>query len=764
MLKEKLLSFSEENKLTYNPSFFRIYNSAEKAALENLLSEGKVSFVHDEIYSQLQELIKSQNPSVRIKNDEYRERIANHLNRQEIEEYGVWVYYPWSRRLVHLLDEEEFVPVRTNRNQFKITKQEQELLKGKKIGIVGLSVGQSIALTIAMERICGELRLADFDVAELSNLNRLRTGLHNMGTNKTIIAAREIMEIDPFIKIKLFHEGLHKQNMDEFFSHDGKLDLFIEVCDGIDIKIESRFKARELNIPVVMDTNDRGMLDVERFDLEPDRPILHGLADGLDPSNIKDLSNEDKIPYILKMVGAETISTRLKASMMEVEQSINTWPQLASSVVLGGALTTDVCRRILLDQFHESGRYYVDMDELVKDKDGGETSQFPESYISPPELSAEEMLQALKDFDTASEPVILANDKITEIVKAAMMAPSGGNAQPWKFVYTDKGLFIFHDVHFSWSLLDFNHLGSYVAIGAAVENIMIKAAAMGLNVSNNFLPVTNNSKIVAHLRFSHTESPDLKKHLERGLEIRVTNRSLSVRETLPRDFYNKIQSAVRSYKGAELLIIEEDSTMKKLGELLAKAEMLRIIHPRGHYDTFTNELRWTPEEINGKRDGLDVYTLGASNSELAALKIAGDTKAITFLRQIKGGNAFTRSVNKSVASSSALGIVMMPEYSELDFLQGGSVVERIWIEANLAGVSFQPISQLVFMLARLNHGEEETDELYNEEVRKLGEELHALIPKLLHAQPVFIFRLSKAGEPALRSLRRSVESSFIYHV
>jgi len=106
-----------------------------------------------------------------------------------------------------------------------------------------------------MERICGEIRLADFDIAELSNLNRLRTGLHNMGTNKTIIAAREIMEIDPFIEVILFHDGLLKQNMDDFFTGGGKLDLFIEVCDGMDIKIESRFKARELGIPVVMDTN-----------------------------------------------------------------------------------------------------------------------------------------------------------------------------------------------------------------------------------------------------------------------------------------------------------------------------------------------------------------------------------------------------------------------------------------------------------------------------------------------------------------------------
>ncbi|MEO6851102.1 MAG: ThiF family adenylyltransferase, partial [Mucilaginibacter sp.] len=290
----------------YKPVILKPDAATDQITLQALFDDGEVMVVHDEMNGQLQELIKSKNPSIKIKPDEYPELITQHLAGKDIAEYGVWVYYPWSKRLVHLLDEEEFVEVRTNRNRLKITRDEQAVLKSKKIGIVGLSVGHSIALTIAMERICGHLKLADFDTAELSNLNRIRTGVHHMGLNKTIIAAREILEIDPFINIEIFDDGLHQGNMDEFFMGGGKLDVFVEVCDSIDVKIESRYKAREFQIPVIMDTNDRGMLDVERFDLEPQRPVLHGLADGLDPESIKDLTNQEKIPYILKIVGAET--------------------------------------------------------------------------------------------------------------------------------------------------------------------------------------------------------------------------------------------------------------------------------------------------------------------------------------------------------------------------------------------------------------------------------------------------------------------------
>jgi hypothetical protein len=355
-------------KDVYKPTILRLDDPQDKLIFEGLFKDHKITFVCDELSAQLQELIKCKNPSLKIEEEEYPELIDKHLAGIDIADYGVWVYYPWNQRMVHLLDEEEFIEVRTNRNRNKITTEEQRTLKTKKIGIVGLSVGQSIALTIAMERTCGELRLADFDTAELSNLNRIRTGVHNLGLNKTVIAAREILEIDPFLNVKIFSDGLNEGNIDEFFLGGDKLDLFIEVCDGLDLKITSRFKARDFQIPVVMDTNDRGMLDVERFDLEPDRPIFHGLADGLNPDSIKNLTNEEKIPYILKMIGADTMSSRLKSSMLEVKKSINTWPQLASSVTLGGAATTDVCRRILLDQFHDSGRYYVDLDEIIRDK------------------------------------------------------------------------------------------------------------------------------------------------------------------------------------------------------------------------------------------------------------------------------------------------------------------------------------------------------------------------------------------------------------
>ena len=71
--------------------------------------------------------------------------------------------------------------VRHDRNRYKIDANEQSRLIDTTVGIVGLSVGNAVARTISLEGSCGSLRLADFDTLDLSNMNRLQAGVHELG-------------------------------------------------------------------------------------------------------------------------------------------------------------------------------------------------------------------------------------------------------------------------------------------------------------------------------------------------------------------------------------------------------------------------------------------------------------------------------------------------------------------------------------------------------------------------------------------------------
>lgn len=354
------------NEHAISPLFFRISQEEGEKALEQLFKDVPHIAVFDTVHNQLKELLKLRQPGIRYTDSELEEEVKKHLGEMPEWAYGVWVYYPWNGKLVHVLDKEEFAEVRTNRNLLKITPEERKILATKRIGVIGLSVGQSVALTLAMERSFGELRIGDFDTLELSNMNRIRTGIFNLGLPKTVIVAREIAEIDPFLKVTCYHDGVTAGNMDDFLHKNGKLDVLIDECDSLNIKLLCRRKARASGIPVVMDTSDRGMIDIERFDNEPEREILHGLVEGIDRLDLESLNQGERVHLSLQIAGGDSLSERMKASIPQIGKTISTWPQLASSVALGGAVTTQVCNLILLNKPARSGRFYVDIDRLIE--------------------------------------------------------------------------------------------------------------------------------------------------------------------------------------------------------------------------------------------------------------------------------------------------------------------------------------------------------------------------------------------------------------
>ncbi|MCU0442265.1 MAG: ThiF family adenylyltransferase [Bacteroidia bacterium] len=348
----------------YKPIILNYSSNEYKLQLDQLKQQHDIEII-DTIEQQLSEWIRIQHVGKAITSDFIQEQTQLLLNGKSIEAFGNWIYYPWSKRLVHLLPEDAFITVRTNRNQLKITKAEQAVLRNKSIGIIGLSVGQSVAVTLAIERTCGTIKLADFDTLELSNLNRLRAGIHQLGLPKVIIAAREVAEIDPYLNIEIYSEGITPDNLDSFLGEGRhKIDILVEVCDRLDIKIQSRIAARDKRIPVLMDTNDRGMIDIERFDLEPNRPLFHGLID--DKLDFAKLETNERLMVLMKLASFEHSSERLKISMSSIGKSILTWPQLASSVSLGAGAACDTIRRILLNQIQTSGRYYIDLETLIQ--------------------------------------------------------------------------------------------------------------------------------------------------------------------------------------------------------------------------------------------------------------------------------------------------------------------------------------------------------------------------------------------------------------
>jgi len=753
----------------YQPLFFRLENSKDQEQLDHLLDSNPNITVFDEYNNQLEELVKSKTVKTKFDEATIQEAVIEYLGHEPSTKDGVWVYYPWSFRLVHILSEQDFVDLRTNRNLYKITHEEREILSKKIIGVVGLSVGNSIAITMAMERLFGEIRLADYDILELSNLNRIRTGVHNLGLSKVVSTAREIMEIDPYMNVICFNEGLSEENITGFLSNNGKVDILVEECDSLDIKILCRINARELKIPVVMDTSDKGMIDIERFDLEPDRPILHGMIKGIDVSQIKDLTAEEKIPIVLSMAGIDEISLRMKASMLEVEQTISSWPQLASSVVLGGGATTDVCRRIALDQFQTSGRYYVDIESIIGDTIDESIDKADEEEVDLNSDIDSFVFPESNGSNVAEGQNHISEDIASELVNAAILAPTGGNCQPWQWVYENNALHLFQDMNRSIAFLDYGNMGSYIGFGAATENLILKAHKLGLEVVLKEFPATDQ-KLIASFNFlnqtNQSEASKFEPHvcdtLEEVIDKRETNRKYGPRQSIERKKLDRLVKIARTVEGADLKIIDDESQMAQLGEIIASVDRILITHKEGHRD-FIKEIRWSSEEAETTRDGIDIATVDLKPSELAGMKLAKNWSVVKYISYWKGGSAFERMSRKSVASASALGLITMPKYDAKSFFDGGRAIQRVWLNANQQEIAFQPLTPAVFLFARLIHGKGAgmTDQMKSEltELRNQFFELFSLQKDITE---VFLFRLSIAETPEVKSYRRPLEDVFSY--
>ena len=274
------------------------------------------------------------------------------------EESPRFAYYPWRRAVVKILGPRSFRQLRLDRNRNLITAEEQDRLGRLRIGVVGLSSGHVIAHTLAMQGLCGELRLADFDDLELSNLNRIPAGVFDLGLNKAEVAARRIAELDPYLTVRTIASGVTSESIDDFL--DG-LDVVVEECDSLDVKVNVRQAARR---PAATrpDGDQRPGTRRRRAVRPRTRPAdLPWVARRRRPEALAGLSTHDKVPYVLRLIEVGGLSARSAASLLEVGRAIATWPQLAADVTLGAGAVAEAVRRIGLCEPLSSGRIRLDV-------------------------------------------------------------------------------------------------------------------------------------------------------------------------------------------------------------------------------------------------------------------------------------------------------------------------------------------------------------------------------------------------------------------
>lgn len=649
-----------------------------------------------------------------------------------IDEPARWAYFPWRHTVVRVLGPAAHARLRLDRNRNLITADEQERLGRLRVGVIGLSVGHAVAHTLAAQGVCGELRLADFDELDVSNLNRVPAGLIDVGVNKAVVAARRIAELDPYLPVRVFTEGITPATVEEFL--DG-LDVVVEECDSLDVKVLVREHARARRLPVLMATSDRGLLDIERYDLDPSRPLLHGLLGDVDSAALAGLTSKDKVPHVLRILDAGALSPRMAASLVEVGTSLTTWPQLAGEVALGATAVSEAVRRIGLGEPLPSGRVRIDAAALLDHVDDPLTHEHP------------------SDTGTADEAADgpEAASVAEKVAAAAARAPSGGNSQPWRIETR-------HDAVRLWvapeatSAMDVAYRGSAVALGAAVFNARVAAAAHGRGGEVTLEHGDERTPLRAVVRLGDAADPELAR-LYPAVMRRETNRHHGSGVPIaPADL--EAMALAAHAEGARLRLLTDPRDLAEAAEILAATDRIRYLTAHLHAEMFS-ELRWPGDPAPDT--GIDVRTLEVGATDMVKLDILRRGEVMANLARWEAGSALGDDTYDRLTSSAALGVVTVEGRTLADYLRGGAATEAVWVSAEEHGVATHPVSP-VFLYA---HDERELTDLspaYARRLEELQRRFRTLTGTGAQESEALVLRFSIAPRPTLRSRRRRLST------
>lgn len=333
--------------------------------IQDLRAKHPELIIVDEIKTNLEELFLLRNPKYKFdKNYQSEfEKFYAHYNRPD---FGNWFYFSWLNTVVRFLPEELHNELRTGRNKYLIIEEEQARFYNSTIAFLGMSVGSHVAIVTAMTGGAKHMKLADPDEFSGDNLNRVRTGFQNVGVPKAIVVARQIYEINPYAKIEIYTQGIVEENAHEILSG---ADVVIEEMDNMYWKLRVRELAKERGIPVLMgtDNGDGAIVDIERYDVNKNLPILNGLAKGLSAEGLKNMPPKDLPKVAGKIAGANLTVPKMLYSVSEVGKSLYSWPQLGTAANLCGSIVSMLARRIInKDKNIKSGRYSVNPDSIFE--------------------------------------------------------------------------------------------------------------------------------------------------------------------------------------------------------------------------------------------------------------------------------------------------------------------------------------------------------------------------------------------------------------
>jgi len=268
-------------------------------------------------------------------------------------------------------------------------------------------------------------------------------------------------------------------------------------------------------------------------------------------------------------------------------------------------------------------------------------------------------------------------------LRAAVLAPSSHNTQPWHFRVRGETIELFADRSRALPVVDPHHRALVMSCGAALFHLRVALRVLGRDPVVTRKPTGPNPDLLALIELGPRVEPTAEdRRLFEAIPERHTNRLAFERRSIPKRVLQELKHAAE-HEGAELAVVTADSHKDRLSELIAEGDRLQWDDRR-----FRAELAaWSRANHSDKPDGIPGYGLGHGD----ASSVVGPLVIRTF--DLGDGQA---ARDRQLADGSpALAVLLTNWEGPAEWLAAGEALDHVLLRAQAEGVVASFLNQPV---------------------------------------------------------------------
>ena len=348
------------------------------------------------------------------------------------------------------------------------------------------------------------------------------------------------------------------------------------------------------------------------------------------------------------------------------------------------------------------------------------------------------------------------DDSFDTLIASAILAPSGDNTQPWRFVVDRRAsqISIFVNESRDRSAMNAGQRMSRIACGAAAENLIQSSRSQLWNV--RLAPAISGALLTLHLEKGEL-SPAASTPQTEAIAARITNRRKYNGTPLPAPVLEELRQAAPKIEGVTTHWICDRGRLTALALLVGQSDALMFGDPSIRKAFFSN-VRFDAAADARVADGLSMASLELSFVDRVALRMV--SRSPDWIVRLLGlTRSFNSHARKLIESSSGLCLIATATKSNEMDVSAGRALQRAWLALTVKSMAAQPMMSLLVLSNILDHGSPEIIAAIGaEKINSLLEKFRALVPEIGSDFTAFILRFGYAAAPSGQTGRLPVSA------